>query len=221
MTFLSYPFLLLDELQRNKAEVKQIINTSRFSKQASHSFKVRKQTNVKETMQRKDPEETRAHDQHLNSNQFLLSTNGYKPSCWLERTPSIAVLQCRCDVENLNGLNCTSKNRWKRLCNTKQHNDVVHECRRCNIPSPASLPALAFRVIPPFNCTGIFKRANVYFHLMTKCWLAVTRCIVMCCPQRLYKSIYCSVNLFNRWKSRGGNQYQNKYKLVSDSQPCT
>lgn len=81
------------------------------------------------------------------------------------------------------------------------------------------LPALTFGVIHSSNCTQIWKSATVYFQLMTKRWTAVIWCIVMFCPPRLYKCIYCSVNLFNRWKNRGEKsilkQIQISYRLTT------
>lgn len=68
--------------------------------------------------------------------------------------------------------------------------------------SPTILSASGPGIIHSSNRIWIWKSATVYFPLMTKCWTDAIWCIVMRCPLRLYKSIYCSVNLFNRWKSR-------------------
>lgn len=84
--------------------------------------------------------------------------------------------------------------------------DVLHKFKDMSTLKPSItsviLAALVFEIIHSSNCIWIWKSATVYFQLMTKCRAAVTWCIVMRCPPRFCKSIYCSVNLFNRWKSR-------------------
>lgn len=52
-----------------------------------------------------------------------------------------------------------------------------------------------------FSWCTIIENWNVYSLLMSKTLNGIWW-IVMCCPLWLCESIYCSVNLFNRWKSR-------------------
>lgn len=129
------------------------------------------------------------------------------------------------DLENMNSFNFgTGKLLEIIIQHYTTNHDVFHKFKDMSMLKHSItsliLSALVFEIIHPSNCIWVGKSATLYFQLMTKGWTPIIWCIVMCCPPRFYKSIYCSVNLFNRWKS-AKNQYQNKYKLVSASQPHT
>lgn len=107
-----------------------------------------------------------------------------------------------CDLENLNRFNWQiNGNNTLTLCNKTWCLAQIQG--RVNAETLSVIhSALVLEIIHPSNCMWIWKSATVYFQLMTKRWTAVIWCIVMHCPPGLYKSIYCSVNLFNRWKSK-------------------